>query len=154
MSVTWNGTTITGPLLIYLDEILVDTTEIGDPNRLGALICRSEGSGRVSWHFPDGIMVTHNRSISATFKQIISMSSTVSRFTLSREGVVATNPGANGVWHCRLNAMGVRDSHGSTYDEQVNVGIFSRGGGKLVEINLSCHNLAKSSNFRTWQYYK
>ena len=55
----------------------------------------------------------------------------VSRLSLNREDVIQIYPRTNGVWHCRLNAMGVRDSQGSTYDEQINVGIFSRGGGEL-----------------------
>ena len=138
MSVTWNGTTITGPVLIYLDEILVDdhtTTAIGNPNRPGALICRSEDTARVSWHYTDGIFVdTAPTSSTSTFKQIRTgegVIPSVSRLSLNREGVVRTDPRTNGLWHCRLNAMGVRESQGSTYDEQINVGIYSRGGGKL-----------------------
>ena len=131
VSVTWNGSTITGPVLIFIDEILVDTTAVGDPNRPGALICRSEDSGRASWHFPDGIIVTPQESSSSeTFRQIRTEEG-VSRLSLSREGVEATNVEANGVWHCRLNAFGVRDSHTHGYDEQINVGIFSRGGGEF-----------------------
>ncbi len=33
-------------------------------------------------------------------------------------------PNLNGLWHCRLNVVDI-----SVYDEQINVGIFSRGGG-------------------------
>ena len=127
---TWNGTTITGPELIYVDEILANTTEIGDPNRPGALICRSDYSGRVSWHFPSGITVTPHNSSNATFRQIRTQEGvlpSLSRLTPSREGVVDTRADANGVWHCRLNAVGV-----SGYDGQINVGIFSRGGGELL----------------------
>ena len=113
----------------------MDTTAIGDLSRPGALICRSENSGRVSWHFPSGIIVTPDGS-SATFKQIRTgegVLPSVSRLTPSREGVVANNADANGVWHCRLNAAGVRDSHSnSRYDGQINVGIFSSGGGESL----------------------
>ncbi len=60
VSVTWNGTTITGPVLIYSDEIPVDGSSnntIDDPNGPGALICRSEDRARVSWHYVSGIIV-------------------------------------------------------------------------------------------------
>ena len=127
VSVTWNGSTITGPVLIYLDEILVDshtTTDIGDPNRPGALICRSEDRATVSWHFTDGILVTVAPTPSSTtFKQVKSGTGVipgVSRLSLNRENIDRTDNRTNGLWHCRLNT-------GSTYDEQVDVGIFNRG---------------------------
>ena len=133
VSVTWNGSTITGPVLIYLDEILVDshnTTEIGDPNRPGALICRSEDRARVSWHFTRGSIVG-----GSTFKQIrtgAEVTPSLSRLSGNRENAEATAVDFNGVWHCRLNAFGVRDDHeDSGYEEQINVGIFSRGDGML-----------------------
>ncbi len=52
---------------------------------------------------------------------------------LNRESTEIDNIDFNGVWHCRLNAVGVRDSHtNSGYDEQINVGIYSRGEGKVL----------------------
>ena len=124
---TWNGSNITGPVLIYLDEILVDdstTAAIGDPDRAGALICRSEDRARVSWHFTNGTLV----STESTAKQIRTgkrVVPSVSRLSLSREGVVVVGS-ANGLWHCCL------DSQGGTFDEQINVGIYSRGTSRLL----------------------
>ena len=128
----WNGTTITGPVLIYLDEILVDnytTAEIGDVSRAGALVCRSEDRARVSWHFTNGVIVSDApRTDSRTFIQTRTgegVTPSVSRFSLSRESVASISIEHNGVWHCRLNAM----DRGS-YDQQIDVGIFTRGDGK------------------------
>ena len=52
VNVTWNGTNITGPVLIYHDEIIVDpgpTYSIGDITVPGALVCTSETTFRASW---------------------------------------------------------------------------------------------------------
>ncbi len=47
-----------------------DTTAIGDPNRPGALICRSEDRARVSWHFTNGVIVSTAPTRFLTYKQI------------------------------------------------------------------------------------
>ncbi len=132
---TWNGTTITGPVLIFSDEIPVDlnANTIGDPNRPGALICRSEDGARVSWHYTNGLIVRGPEGTD-TFKAISreGVTPSLSQLLLNRENTERTNPNLNGVWHCQLNAMGNRDGDGASYDEQMNVGIFSRGGGKIL----------------------
>ena len=100
------------------------TTDIGDPNRPGALICRSEDRAAVSWHFTDGILVTVAPTSSSTnFKQVKSGTGVipgVSRLSLNRENIQRSDNRTNGLWHCWLNT-------GSTNDEQVHVGIFSGG---------------------------
>ncbi len=129
---TWNGTTITGPVLIYSDEIPVDmNANTIDQNRPGALICRSEDRARVSWHFTTGIIV--GTFTSDTFKQIRTQDeiASISQLLLNRENIEINNH-FNGVWHCRLNATGLRDDNRherGRYGEQINVGIFSRGEG-------------------------
>ena len=135
---TWNGSTVTGPVLIYLDEILVDnheTATIGDPNRPGALICRSEGRARVSWHFTTGIFVSDApRDDARAFIQTRTregVTPSVSRLSLSRD-IETNSTDHNGLWQCRLNAEGVRDTHGSTFEEQISVGIYSRGESKSL----------------------
>ncbi len=137
---TWNGSTVTGPVLIYSDEIHANSFDdtIGDPNRPGALLCRSENRARVSWHFTRGDMV-QTAPTDHTFKQIRTgggVTPSVSRLSLNREVIDASRADFNGVWHCRLNAFGVRDNLNSGYEEQINVGIFSSRG-KL----LSCLSL-------------
>ena len=47
------------PSLIYHDELILDgmnprPTSIGDVNRQGALVCRSETQPQVSWKYTDG----------------------------------------------------------------------------------------------------
>ena len=48
---TWNGTSITGPVLIYQDELVVDdrTSPTATPTRNGTLICTSQDQHRVGW---------------------------------------------------------------------------------------------------------
>lgn len=127
VSVTWNGSTITGPVLIYLNEILVDsydTVDIGDPNRPGVLICRSEDRARVGWHFTDGVTVPAAPTVSSeSFKQIRTGEEVIpslSRLSLNSEGINQADTRTNGLWHCRLNDNGT-----SSYDAQISVGIFS-----------------------------
>ena len=52
----WEGETITGPILIYHDEITTDTTTPTDDNSndSGDLVCRSENVGRTFWRDPRG----------------------------------------------------------------------------------------------------
>ncbi len=132
---TWNGTTITSlvprPVLIYIDELTLDLSAntIADPNSPGALICRSEDRATVSWHFIMGVIV-RGPANSATddFKAISTMEGatpSVSQLLQNRANFELTNTNLNGVWHCRLNAVGE-----SGFEEQINVGIFHRGAGK------------------------
>ena len=140
MSVTWNGSTITGPVLIYLDEILVDsynTTDIGDPNRPGALICKSENRGsNATWHFADGVLVSiASTSSTTTFKQIRAREGMMSRLSLSRRQFAYHHRDIyvrfNGAWHCRLNAIR-NNIYYTVFDQQINVGIFVRGEGMFA----------------------
>ncbi len=126
MLVTWNGTTLTGPVLIYSDELPVNrsASTIGDPNSPGALICTSEDRARVSWHYTKGVTV-RNAILNDTFKAI-GTGEGVSQLLLNRQNTEGSNPDLNGVWHCRLNAR-----EPNLYDGQINVGIFSRGEGEL-----------------------
>ncbi len=119
---------------MYSDEIPVDgSANAIDTNRPGALICRSEDRAGVSWHYVDGLIVRSGTS--DTYRAITTgegVTPSVSQILLNRENAEIMNPNLNGVWHCRLNAMGHRDNLGATFDQQINVGIFSRGEGKLL----------------------
>ena len=138
MSVTWNGSNITGPVLVYLDEILVnnyETATIGDLDRLGALVCRSEDRARVGWYFTDDVIVSiAPRRDARAFIQTRTgegVTPSVSRLSLSRENVTTNVTRLNGLWHCRLDAMGVQV-------EQINVGIYSRGEGTYFFARCVC----------------
>ncbi len=136
VSVTWNGTTITGPVLIYSDELPVDpsATTTGDPNEPGALICKSEDRAAVSWHYTPGQIVRgpeHTDTFKATSTGTGIIPS-VSRLLLNKVNTEVNNNDLNGLWHCRLNGVKETDQiSNNQYDEQINVGIFSRGKFKL-----------------------
>ena len=59
VTVTWNGTTITGPVLIFQDELVRDdrTNVLATPMD-GTLICRSENQAQVGWHFANKVLVS------------------------------------------------------------------------------------------------
>ena len=50
---TWNGSAITGPVLIFWDELPLarHTATVGDVNSAGALVCRSD-QGTPTWFVP------------------------------------------------------------------------------------------------------
>ena len=124
VDLTWNGTTITGPVLIFQDELVRDdrTNVLATP-RDGTLICRSENQAQVGWHFANAQLV-YPTSTTNHFRQRRTASSatpSVSRLTTNRPDETLTSAGANGLWTCRLNA-----SSGTA----VPVGIYARGGGE------------------------
>ena len=76
VSVTWNGTTITGPVLIYQDELLVNDTGISESpltvglNDSGSLVCRSESQAdTVGWHTPNNAIVNLKTDNTTDFRQ-------------------------------------------------------------------------------------
>ena len=125
MSVTWNGSDITGPVLIYHDEILVEDTgpfTIGDPSRNGSLVCRHSSEAQVGWHTPNGSWVHGPSQLNNfDFKQIRTgddVTPSMSRLSLNREGIGHNDSFANGLWSCRLNGQ---------YSGAISVGIYGRG---------------------------
>ena len=129
MTVTWNGSIITGPVLIYVDEIIVNdyrTVVIGEPNRPGALVCRSEDKARVTWYFTDSNIVSvaprNNERGYIQTRTGENVIPSLSRLSLGREGISNDEAHLNGLWFCRLNADGS--------SIRMYVGIFSRGQSK------------------------
>ena len=136
--VTWNGTTITGPVLIFQDELVRDdhTNVLATPVN-GTVICRSENQAQVGWHFANGVQVSPV-STTNNFRQRRTSSSatpSVSRLTTNRPDEENTSAEANGLWTCRLNAG---------FSAAVPVGIYARGGGEKCY----CHRLQLSLNLR------
>ena len=134
VTVTWNGTTITGPVLIFQDELIRDdcTNVLATP-RNGTVICRSENRAQVGWHYSNGGLVS-TASTSNHFRQRRTGSSatpSVSRLTTNRPDETLTSAAANGLWTCRLNG---------SLDEAVPVGIYARGEGEknYVDRQLKC----------------
>ena len=129
MTVTWNGTTITGPVLIYQDEIIRDDrTDVLATPLDGTLICRSENMATVGWHLATGSMLSSTTSTTFHFRQRrtgTGVTPSVSRLTTNRPNQPLTLESANGLWTCRLNG----DISGA-----VPVGIFERGSMKGVRV--------------------
>ena len=126
VTVTWNGTTITGPVLIFQDELIRDdrSNPFATPMD-GTLICRSKNQAQVGWHFPSGSFVS-TTSITDHFRQRRTSSSTtpsVSRLTTNRPDEANTSAEANGLYSCRLNGG---------FGTVVPVGIYARGGGEIL----------------------
>ena len=129
VNVTWNGTTITGLVLIFQDELVRDdrTNVLGTPMD-GTVICRSENQAQVGWHFVNGVLLSTNSSTTNHFRQRRTSSSatpSVSRLTTNRPDEALTSAAANGLWTCRLNGG---------LNTAVPVGIYARRGGKEANI--------------------
>ena len=131
VTVTWNGTRITGPVLIYHDEIIVDpgpTYSFGDIAAPGALVCTSETTARASWRRSDHLFIgdVTSRPISTTnLNQIrTAADATPNRGRLSRdnENVNPSAPNQNGLWCCRI---GSNNPEGFVF-----VGVYRRGMGE------------------------
>ena len=125
MTVTWNGTSITGPVLIYQDELVVDdsTSPTATPTRNGILECTSQNQHRVGWHLPRAGLISDNAA-TGDFRQIRTgpgVTPSVSRLSVGREDVSSNDATDNGLWTCRLNGA---------FNGSFPVGIYSRGGGE------------------------
>ena len=136
VSITFNGTTITGPILIYHDEIVSDTTEPtdGNSNGPGDLVCRSANIGRTFWRYPTGNSVSS--STSADFYNVRTPSSDPQTYPfLARLSTIdylnSTDSTINGLWICALggNPSGVTEQ--DLIDSLIYVGIYSRNSGEL-----------------------
>ena len=124
VTVTWNGTTITGPVLIFQDELVRDdrTNVLATPMD-GTLICRSENQAQVGWHFAINAIISTTSTTNHFTQRRTSFNATpsVSRLTTNRPDGANTSAAANGLWSCRLS---------SSISTAVPVGIYARGGGK------------------------
>ena len=135
VTVTWNGTTITGPVLIFQDELVRDdrTNVLATPMD-GTVICRSENQAQVGWHFATGLIVSTTSTTNHFRQRRTSQSATpsVSRLTTDRPDEALTSAAPNGLWSCRLNAG---------FSTAVPVGIYARGGGEKCfhMLKLACH---------------
>ena len=119
-TVTWNDTTITGPVLIFQDELVRDdrTNVLATPVD-GTVICRSENQAQVGWHFANGVFILSSTTNHFRMRRTSSSATpSVSRLTTNRPDEVLTSAAANGLWSCRLNGG---------FSTAVPVGIYARG---------------------------
>ena len=126
-SATFNGTAITGPILIYHDEIDSDNTAVPtdeNSNGPGDLVCRSASIGRTFWRRPVGGSATLDTT--ANFYQVRSRTDPDSRPFLARLSTIdaldSTDPEINGLWFCTF---------GGSIESFIYVGIYSRNSGEL-----------------------
>ena len=134
VSVTWNGAILTGPTLIYHDELILDGTnptpfDIGNVDRPGALVCRSETRVRAAWRATNGSFFSDTTSHSGTIRQIRTDIATVPSLSRLSRGTtdVETDPDFNGLFTCRVNVDG---DLADVLANFVHVGIYARGEGE------------------------
>ena len=131
VSVTWNGTVITEPILIYHDEILLDSMTVPtvenskDP---GDLVCRSGHHEKARWRRSNGATAPDYRQVQSPAGSLPSLSrlSTI-------EDLTSTDPQYNGLWVCVLRNDTVINEQ-DLIDNFVYVGIYSRDDGEFVLI--------------------
>ena len=125
MSVSLNGSTITGPTLVYHHEILIFSSDIltallGLPIiPLPVLHCRSETHPGVTWHEPSGDIVAMSSIFAIGFFQV---KTSDTEPPISSVAVLASSSGIpvnpSGLWSCGQNG------------DSVAVGLYLRGGGE------------------------
>ena len=131
VSVIWNGTVVTGPILIYHDEILLDhdtVPTVGNSNGPGDLVCRSDNHEEARWRNPNGFNVPR----SGNYRQVDSAAGvpSLSRLSTPIDGEEPTNSNVivNGLWICQVVNSDIPDQ-----DILANfnyVGIYNRGDGE------------------------
>ena len=111
MTVTWNGTDITGrPTLIYHDEVVSinysSPPTIVNPNGLGGLICSSiDTVGPIAWHPGDGSTVIFDYNIrERIIYQIIPSGNLTAQIVRDgRSHDIPRTSYHNGLFTCRWN---------------------------------------------------
>ena len=134
VSVTWNGTTITGPILIYRDEILSAADTVENRNDNGELVCRSENHEAAHWRNPRGKRIS--QTTTGGYQQVQSPAGLLP--SLSRLSTIEDDPEVNGLCVCVLfinvsTVGGLSDQ--DLIDSFVYVGIYnsSRNSGELTD---------------------
>ena len=133
VSLIFNGTTITGPILIYHDEIVSDTAIPTDENSDGPgdLVCRTASIGRIFWRLPTGSNVPatgdfYNFRTPNVDPQIYPYLARLSTI----DYLDSTDPTINGLWFCPLGFTGGIEDQ-DIIDSFIYVGIYSRNSGEL-----------------------
>ena len=113
MSVTWNSSTITGPILIYHHEILRSASiDLASMIPSSALHCSSETNPGVTWHTPLGGIAATPMSLTLGFYQTKTNDTVTPSISVlvSRVGTTFFESPINnsdGLWSCRLNGASV-----------------------------------------------
>ena len=144
MSVIWNGTTITGPILIYHDEITDDelpVPTVENSNDPGDLVCRSENHEEARWRRSNGSTARTNGEYRRVQSPAGSLPSLSRLSTI--EDLTSIDPQYNGLWVCVLRNTDGGLSDQDLIDSFVYVGIYSRNSGELylVLLTISCRTI-------------
>ena len=144
VSLIFNGTTITRPILIYHDEIGSDSTIPTDGNSddPGDLVCRTASIGRTFWRTPTGTTVP--TSTSGDFYNVRTTNSDPQTHPyLARLSTIdyldSSDSTINGLWICPLSfTFDIADQ--DVIDSFIYVGIYSRNSGELywLPYNIMC----------------
>ena len=126
VSVIWNGTVITGPILIYHDEITDDLTTVptvGNSNGPGDLVCRTEYHEEARWRNPNG----HNVPRTGNYRQVGSAAGVPSLSRLSTPNTLIGGD-VKGLWICQVHNSSIPDQ--DILKNFNYVGIYNRGDGE------------------------
>ena len=107
VSLTWNGSSVTRPVMIFQDEILILNDTLSEAiNDLsgataGVLLCSSQSPSGVSWYFANNDVVPD--APASVFQQIRSVGN--SSLALLSRGMDESDfsSRSSGLWICRLN---------------------------------------------------
>ena len=146
MTLTWEGNLVTGPILIYHDELRLDGNNnpmLGDLDGPGALSCRSQTRPRVFWRNTEGNSFPDTDSGGLNdINQIRNGPTDVPSITRLSRGT-ATSPTGNqfdGLLFCRVNVVG--DVHDVLANFRY-VGLYNRQRSGM------CHTIQLSKNIRS-----
>ena len=123
----WNGTVVTGPILIYHDEITDDLTTVptvGNSNGPGDLVCRSEYHEEARWRNTNG----HSVPRTGSYRQVDSVDGSVPSLSRLSTPNTLTDSVTNGLWICQVVNSSIPDQ-----DILANfnyMGIYNRGKGE------------------------
>ena len=126
VSVIWNGTVVTGPILIYHDEILLDhftVATVENSNGPGDLVCRSGNHEEARWRNPNG----HNVPRTGNYRQVDSAAGVPSLSRLSTPNTL-TGSDVNGLWICQVVNSDIPEQ--DILENFNYVGIYNRGDGE------------------------
>ena len=127
---TFYGSTITGPILIYHDEVVSDTAIPTDENSNdpGDLVCRTANIGRTFWRNPTGSSIIG-------FTTVRTLSADPQEYPfLAQLNSIDSDSATNGLWICLLGFTGdIGDQ--DVIDSFIYVGIYSRNSGELYSYN-------------------